>query len=161
MQTISIELLNKAVADEMSASHQYMFFHFHCEDQGIKLLSQLFEKTAIEEMRHVERLADRILFLGGEVEMVASEDVKKIHDVKEMLEMARGMEEKSIKDYNQWALECAANADSGSRMVFDGLVEDEERHFSNFDLEMTKVEKFGDHYLALQSIEGAKGEMEE
>ena len=53
MNQQSVELLNKAVADEMSAVHQYMYFHFHCENQGYELLSRLFIKTAIEEMGHV------------------------------------------------------------------------------------------------------------
>jgi len=101
----SIELLNKAVADEMSAVHQYMYFHFHCEDQGYELLSRLFMKTAIEEMGHVEHCAERILFLGGEVEMTASESVQKIHDVKGMLERARARGEGSVRDYNKWANE--------------------------------------------------------
>ena len=48
MHDKSIELLNKAVADELSAVHQYMFFHFHCEDQGYELLSGLFFRTAIQ-----------------------------------------------------------------------------------------------------------------
>jgi bacterioferritin len=152
----SIELLNKAVADEMSAVHQYMYFHFHCEDQGYELLSGLFMKTAIEEMGHVERCAERILFLGGEVEMVASESVQKILDVKAMLELACKMEQGSVKDYNLWANECSANADSGTKKVFEGLVDDEERHFDQYDLEMQKLEKFGDRYLALQSIESSR-----
>ena len=152
----SIELLNKAVADEMSAVHQYMYFHFHCEDQGYELLSSLFIKTAIEEMGHVEHCAERILFLGGEVEMVPSESVQKIHDVKAMLEVARKMEEGSRKDYNLWANECSANADSGTKKVFESLVDDEERHFDQYDLEMDKLEKFGDRYLALQSIESSR-----
>ena len=152
----SIELLNKAVADEMSAVHQYMYFHFHCEDQGYELLSRLFMKTAIEEMGHVERCAERILFLGGEVEMTASESVQKIHDAKAMLERARAMEESSVHDYNQWANECSANADAGSKKVFEALVDDEERHFSQYDLEMEKIAKFGEQFLALQSIEGSK-----
>jgi len=153
----SITLFNKAVADEMSAAHQYMYFHFHCEDQGYELLSRLFERTAIEEMRHVELIAERILFLGGEVEMTASAAVEKIHDVKAMLEMARKMEQASIRDYNKWANECSVNADSGSRKVFEGLVADEERHYSQFDLEMEKIKKFGEQYLALQSHESSKG----
>jgi bacterioferritin len=156
MHEKSIELLNKAVADEMSAVHQYMFFHFHCEDQGYELLSRLFIKTAVEEMGHVERCAERILFLGGEVEMVASANVQKIHDVKAMLEKARQMEQGSIRDYNQWANDCSANADSGSRKVFEGLVDDEERHFSQYDLEIEKIAKFGEQYLALQSMEGRR-----
>lgn len=152
----SIELLNKAVADELAAVHQYMYFHFHCEDQGYEPLSGLFFQTAIEEMQHVERCAERILFLGGEVEMIPSMPVKKIHDVREMLELGRSMEMQSIKDYNQWANDCAAHADSGSRSVFEGLVVDEERHYSQYDTEVRNIEKFGERYLALQSIERSK-----
>jgi bacterioferritin len=152
----SIELLNKAVADEMSAVHQYMYFHFHCEDQGYKPLSNLFLRTAIEEMGHVERCAERILFLRGEVEMIAAGTVQKIHDVKSMLERARGMEEESVRDYNQWANECSANADAGTKKVFEALVDEEERHFGQYDLEMEKIKKFGEQFLALQSMEGSK-----
>ena len=78
----SIELLNKAVADEMTAVNQYMYFHFRLDDMGYDLLSSLFKRTAITEMMHVERLAERILFLKGEVEMKCSGPVEKIHDVK-------------------------------------------------------------------------------
>jgi bacterioferritin len=156
MHEKSIELFNKAVADELSAVHQYMYFHFHCEDQGYELLGGLFMKTAIEEMRHIERCAERILFLGGDVEMVASAEVQKIHDVKQMLQLARSMEEGSAKDYNLWANVCSANADSGSRKVFEDLVADEERHYEQYDNEAVNIEKFGERYLALQSIEGSK-----
>ena len=122
MHEKSIELLNKAVADELSAVHQYMYFHFHLDDQGYDLLAGLFKKTAIEEMLHVERLAERILFLKGEVEMVNSEAVEKIHDVGKMLEKACQMEQSSVMDYNKWANECAANADSVSKKLFEDLV---------------------------------------
>lgn len=156
MKTKSIELLNKAIADELSAVHQYMYFHFHCDDQGYELLSNLFKRTAIEEMLHVEKLADRILFLKGEVEMKAAEEVKKIHEVKKMLELAVAMETSSARDYNMWANECSANADSVTKKLFELLVEDEERHFDQFDKEMENLDKFGDNYLALQSMERAK-----
>jgi len=156
MHEKSVELFNKAVADELSAVHQYMYFHFHCEDQSYDLLAGLFIRTAIEEMDHIERCAERILFLGGEVEMVASMEVQKIHDVKEMLKLASKMEEDSTRDYNIWANECSANADAASRKVFEGLVDDEERHFDQFDSEMEKINKFGDRYLALQSMESSK-----
>ena len=156
MKEKSIELLNKAIADELNALHQYMYFHFHCDDQGYDLLAGLFKRIAIEEMIHVEKLAERILFLKGEVEMNATGDVKKIHDVKKMLEMATAMETSSADDYNKWANECAANADSVSKKLFETLVEDEERHFNHYDDEMENMKKFGDNYLALQSIERSK-----
>jgi len=156
MQEKSIELLNNAVADELCAVHQYMYFHFHAEDQGYELLAGLFMKTVIEEMEDIERSAERILFLGGDVKMEASMEVQPIQDPAEMLKKARGMEQESVADYNKWANECAANNDAGSRKVFEGLVEDEERHFDQYDVEMESLAKFGDHYLALQSIEHSK-----
>jgi bacterioferritin len=156
MKEKSIELLNKAVADELAAVHQYMYFHFHCDDQGYDLLANLFKRTAIEEMLHVEHLAERILFLKGEVKMEVAEPVNYIHDVKEMLTLARSMEEGSAKDYNAWANECAQNADSVSKKLFESLVEDEERHYNQYDDELENLEKFGDKYLALQSIERSR-----
>jgi len=102
------------------------------------------------------RCAERILFLGGDVEMVPAESVKKIQDVEQMLEMGRQMESGSVKDYNLWANECSANADAGSRKIFEGLVDDEERHYDQYDTEKQNLKKFGDRYLALQSIEKSK-----
>ena len=137
----SIELLNKAVADELGAVHQYMYFHFHCDDQGIELLSSLFKRTAIEEMLHVERLAERILFLKGDVVMEAAEKVQPIHDVNAMLEWAIDSERSAISVYNQFAIECGANADSTTKKIFEDLVMDEERHFDQYDVEMENIEK--------------------
>ncbi len=156
MHEKSIDLLNKAIADELSAVHQYMYFHFHCDDQGFDLLAGLFKRTAIEEMVHIEKLAERILFLKGEVNLMAADQVKKVHDVKDMLTMAVAMEQSSAKDYNLWANECSAHADSASKQVFEGLVNDEERHFDQYDTELDNLGKFGDRYLALQSIERSK-----
>jgi bacterioferritin len=156
MHEQSVELLNKAIGDEMTAVHQYMYFHFHCDDQGYDLLAALFKQTAIEEMLHAERVAERILFLKAEVEMRASGEVTKIHDVAQMLKRAREMEEKSILDYNGWANECATNADSVSKKLFEDLVADEERHYDQYDIELENLDKFGEGYLALQSIERGK-----
>jgi bacterioferritin len=156
MHEKSIELLNKAVADEMLAIHQYMYFHFHCDDQGYDLLAGLFKKTAIEEMGHVEKLSERILFLKGDVEMNIAGEVQKFRAPNEMVKCAAQMENESARDYNLWANECSANADSASKKIFEDLVLDEERHYDQFDTEMENMEKFGEKYLALQSIERSK-----
>jgi bacterioferritin len=156
MHEPSIELLNKAVADELYTLHQSMYFHFHCDDQGYDLLAALFKQTAIEEMLHTERLAERILFLKGDVEIRSSCEVTKTRDVAEMIKQAKEMEEKSVHDYNVWANECATNADSVSKKLFEDLVADEERHYDQYDIELENMDKFGDQYLALQSIERSK-----
>jgi len=71
----SIELLNKAAAGELSAVHQYMYFHFHLDDRGLAPLAKLFKRTAITEMSHIERLAERILFRVFSAEPRRSEAV--------------------------------------------------------------------------------------
>jgi len=154
MYTKSIELLNRAVADELSAVHQYMFFHFHCDDQGLDILAGLFRRTAIEEMMHIERIAERILFLKGEVDMAPSHRVEQLHDVKEMLAKAKSMEEQSIADYNRWATE--VGTDSMTRKLLESLVTDEERHYSQYDDEVENIGKYGTSYLAQQAMERSR-----
>jgi bacterioferritin len=148
----SIELLNKAVADELQAVHQYMYFHFHLDDQGFGPLASLFKRIAIQEMGHVERLSERILFLEGDVEMVVAAPVEKIHEPEEMLAKAAQMEKSSARDYNQFAAECASNADSATRKVFEELVLDEEGHYDLYDQQSENIRRFGPSYLALQSF---------
>ena len=118
------------------------------------LLANLFKRTAVQEMIHVETLAERILFLKGDVVMEVGGEVEPIRDVKKMLEKAAKMEETSALEYNQWAIE--VGPDSATRKIFEQLVVDEERHFDQYDTELDNMGKFGENYLALQSIERSK-----
>ena len=133
-----------------------MYFHFLCDDMGYDLLAGLFKRTAIDEMMHVEKLPERILFLKGDVDMKPGGEVEKIKDFAEMLEKASNMELESARDYNVWANESSANADSATKQIFEGLVAEEERHYDQYDTEHENLKKFGDRYLALQSIERSK-----
>lgn len=152
----SINLLNKAVADELQAVHQYLYFHFHLEDQGLGPLAVLFRATAIEEMQHIALLSERILFLKGDVTLQAAGPVDRITDPVAMLERAKQMEEGSIVDYNNFALEVAKQADSRTKQLFETLVADEERHYDAWDKQLENVQRFGVTYLALQSFNGAQ-----
>lgn len=151
----SIQLLNAAVADELQAVHQYMYWHFHLDDQGFGPLSLLLKRIAIEEMGHVERLAERILFLKGDVVMAPAGPVEKITDPQLILAKAAEMEQGAVIVYNQAALQCSQNADAASKQVFEALVNDEERHFDQFDKQLENIKRFGPSYLALQSFEKA------
>jgi bacterioferritin len=66
------------------------------------------------------------------------------------------MEEDSVREYNLWANECSANADAVSRHLFEELAAEEEKHYDQYNKELENIQKYGDHYLALQSIERAK-----
>jgi bacterioferritin len=154
-RTRSIELLNDAVADELRTVHQYMYWHFHLDDQGFAPLSGLLRRIAIVEMTHIERLAERILFLKGDVTMVPNGPVKPLTDPQQILQTAAGMETEAIVMYNRAAVECGANADSATKQLFESLVVDEEAHFDLFDKQLDNIKRFGPSYLALQSFSGA------
>jgi bacterioferritin len=151
-RTKSIELLNHAAADELAAVHQYMYFHFHLDDQGFGPLALLFKRTAIEEMMHIERLAERILYLKGEVELVPAGSVQKITDPEKILAKAVAMETQSIADYNESAKVCAAHSDAQSKQLFEALIADEERHQDQYEKQMDNIRRFGPSYLALQAM---------
>ena len=153
MHEQSIGILNEAMADELAAIHQYMYFHFHCDDQGYDPLAAMFKQKAIEEMRHGERIAERILFLKGDVEMKLAAEVQKVREVVEMLRLAKESEQAAVVMYNRFAGECGRNGDSVTKQLFEDLVADEERHYDNFDLQEEHVRKFGEQFLALQTME--------
>ena len=148
----SIVLLNKAVADELQAVHQYMYFHFHLDDQGLTPLSTLFKQIAIQEMGHAELLAERILFLKGDVEMVPAGPVETIIEAEAMLARAMAMEDDGAKTYNLAAQACGANTDAASKQIFEQLVRDEEGHFDQYEKQRDHIKRFGLSYLALQSF---------
>ena len=108
------------------------------------------------EMMHAERLAERILFLKGEVELEANAKVVKINEVQKMLETAESLEEGAIQMYNGFANECAQHGDSVTKKLFEDLITDEERHFDNFDTQEDHLRKFGEQFLALQSLERSR-----
>ncbi len=153
----SIELLNKAIQEEETALHQYMYFHFVLDDMGYDGLANIFKRIAIEEMRHVEAFAERILFLGGEVELgKLAKPVEKITDPKEMLEWAMKSESEAIELYSQWAAEVIAERDVGTEQLFKKVVMDEEQHFDIFETEFLNLQKFGQQYLAQQAMERSR-----
>jgi bacterioferritin len=148
----SIELLNKGVADELQAVHQYMYWHFHLDDQGFPPLAALLRRIAIMEMGHIERIAERILFLKGDVVMVSAGGVQNITEPDAIVAKAAEMEQQAIRMYNEYASICSQNSDSASKQLFEFLVNDEESHFDQFDTQVDNIKRFGPSYLALQSF---------
>lgn len=152
----SCELLNKAIAEELTAVHQYMYFHFRLEDAGYKPLATYFHKVSIDEMRHVEMLAERILFLKGDPIMRMSKAIKQIHKVEDMLKYAGELEAETVADYNAFAREAANIGDAATKKMFEDLVVIEENHQDMFDTEYDNLGDFGKTFLALQAIEHSK-----
>jgi bacterioferritin len=152
----SIELLNLSVAEENTAIYQYMLFHFICEDRGYRPLARYFKKTAIEEMRHVEMLAERILFLEGEVKMLLSKPIRNVDKVEEMLAYSRQLEKETVENYNARSKETAEAGDGATHRMFQDLIAQEEDHMDHFRLEQDNMKEFGEQYLALQVVDNLK-----
>jgi len=152
----SIDLLNKGVADELQAVHQYMYWHFHLDNQGFGPLSAMLRLVAIQEMGHIEQLAERILFLRGDVDMVPAGPVERVLEPEAILKRAAEMEHEAVGVYNAFAIQCSQNADAVSKQMFEALVGDEERHFDEFDKQLDNIKRFGLSYLALQSFTPAQ-----
>src|ERR1044072_8581665 len=60
-----LELLNEALKNELTASNQYWLYCLMLEDWGVKLLAAFQRGESIDEMKHADRLSERILFLEG------------------------------------------------------------------------------------------------
>ena len=88
--------------------------------------------------------------------MKTSGDVQKIHEPKEMLELATAMEEGSVNDYNAWLKNVLPMRMPYPRNYSKTLVAEEEIHQDQYETELDNLEKFGANYLALQSVERSK-----
>ena len=114
----SIDRLNQAIGKEIATTLQYLYFHVHFEDDGYEYFSKMMKQTSITEMFHTDKIADRILFLQGEVEMMPSFEPRKIRDVKEALEFSMTLEQRTVDSYNEWARLCAAEDDQITHKLF-------------------------------------------
>jgi len=143
-----IDLLNAARARELSAVQQYMAQHYELEDRGYGKLAKKIKEIAVVEMKHAEKLADRILFLDGVPEYKPDSMPKKGEDIPKLLATDIGIEAKAVDMYNDAATVCAAEKDQGSKDLFEELIADEEDHVDFFENSKDMVDKLGASYIA-------------
>ena len=152
----SIGLLNDAVGKEIATSLQYMYFHTHFEDARYRYLSRIMRETSIAEMRHIEELSDRILYLEGDVDMNPQFRTRQVSEPAEALQFAIELEEKTIEAYNKASRTASENGDAVTHKMFQNLIVDEEHHLDTFRTELQNLQDYGDEYLALQSVAGSR-----
>lgn len=158
----SIERLNEAVRLEIATTLQYMYFHVHFEDAGYEYLARLMKMTSIAEMRHIEELSERIMYLEGDVDMNPAEATRQITDPVEALTFSMNVEQSTIDKYNEWSRLCSAEDDAITHKMFQTLAEQEEEHLDIFRTELQNLKDYGEkNYLALQSIAHSKATVKE
>jgi bacterioferritin len=143
-----IDTLNEARARELTAISQYMSQHYELEDQDFGKLASKFKEIAITEMKHAEKLAERILFLNGVPTSKPDADAKKGQTIQEMLTTDIGLEAGAIKMYNEAVLACQSEKDQKSKDIFESLLGDEEEHLNYFENTKDHVDKLGTAYVA-------------
>jgi bacterioferritin len=142
-----IDLLNAARARELSAITQYMIQHYELEDSDFGKLASRIKEIGIQEMKHAEDLAERILFLNGEPTTKPDAVAKKGQEIAKMLETDAALESQAIKMYNQAALTCGQEKDHISKQLFEKLLGEEEEHLDIFQNLKDHVDKLGAAYL--------------
>ena len=143
-----IDLLNAARSKELGAITQYMAQNYELEDQDYGKLAKKLKEIGIQEMKHAEALAERILFLEGEPTTKPDGIAKKGQSIADMLKTDMALESTAIKMYNEAAVICAAEKDQISKQLFEKLLGEEEGHFNDFENVKDHLEKMGDAYLA-------------
>lgn len=128
-----IEALNKDRADELAAILQYMGHHYTAEGVESPAIIEIFKKTAIDEMKHAEKLAERIVYLGGEPVQKASPTIKKGGDLKKMIQDDLDSENMAIKNYKEHIKLCEELGDFGTRHILEEILEDEENHADEWE----------------------------
>lgn len=136
-----IETLNLLLSDELTAINQYMVHSEMCDNWGYGKLHKHYEKRAIDEMKHAEKLIGRILFLEG-IPVVSN--LKKITigaDVPKQLASDHAAEDGAIKAYNE-AIKLAGEVnDFATREVLEHILTDEDRHIDEIEMLRDQIEQ--------------------
>ncbi|MDR2893623.1 MAG: bacterioferritin [Deltaproteobacteria bacterium] len=143
-----IDVLNKARAMELGAISQYMDQHYLLDDLDYGRLAKKIKKIAIDEMRHAEKLAERVKELDGMPTHEHLGGMKKSQTVNDVYPIAVAMEDDTIEKYNDFMNVCRDCGDNVSAELFKKLLLEEQDHYNYFDDEERHIKTLGNAYLA-------------
>jgi len=136
-----IAALNSLLADELSAVNQYMVHSEMSANWGYDKLHHHFEKRAIDEMKHAEKLIGRILFLEGLPIVSKLKDIHIGSDVNKQLTYDHKAEEGAIVAYND-AIKLAGEVkDFATREILEEILNDEDRHIDDIETLQDQVQQ--------------------
>ena len=151
-----IEHLNARLSEELTAINQYMVHAQMCENWKYTRLHDMIEKRAIDEMKHAEKLIDRILFLEG-VPIVSK--LNKLYigsNVPAMHENDRGAEETAIHGYNDSIRLAVEVGDNGTSELLKAILKDEEDHIDLLEAQLDQLKQIGVQNYLIEQIEKEK-----
>jgi bacterioferritin len=143
--------LNARLAEELTVINQYMVHAEMCDNWHYGRLAEPIMKRAIAEMKHAERLIERILFLDGRPEVSTLNQIHIGGDVPAMHAHDLESEYVAVKGYNESIRIVGELNDDGSRKVFEAILQEEEDHVDWLEAQLGQIEQTGrENYLAEQ-----------
>jgi bacterioferritin len=146
--------LSERLKEELGAINQYILHAEMCENWGYERLSKDIKMQAIGEMKHAEKLIERILFLEGmpKVDELARITIGK--NVQQQFEFDLALEKGAVAAYNKSIEICRKAGDNASADFFKDILKDEEGHVDRLETELGLIEQLGlQNYLAQQLAE--------
>lgn len=143
-----IAALNKARSMELQAIHQYMLHHYLLDELDYGKLCAYMKLIAIDEMRHAEKFAERIMELGGDPTCDLAGPVEHNKTVKEVYPLDVKMEQDTVAEYHKLAKICEDAGDIVSAGIFNSVIEQELVHLGYYEETEDHLETLGDAFLA-------------
>ena len=132
------EMLNKAIAREIQVSIQYMWQHVQVMGVKAVAVQDKFKSTAVAEMKHAEKIAERLWYLGG-VPTTKPAPIEVGKSLKEFLELDTKAELEAIEMYREIIQMATKEKDVTTAFVFKEILEDEEEHHDLFTTMLEEV----------------------
>lgn len=146
-----IERLNALLADELTAINQYIVHSEMCANWGYEHLHEAIEKRAITEMKHAEKLIERIIFLEGTPIVSKLNEIKIAADVKTQFESDLDAEHMAVEAYNEGIQLAVEVGDNGTRALLESILADEEDHVDWLEAQLDQIKQMGiENYLTEQ-----------
>ena len=153
-----IDFLNKALLNELTAINQYWLHYRMLDNWGITRLAEYERHESIDEMKHADALADRILFLEGLPNFQAIGKLRIGEDVAEILKCDLDLEHDAIPLLRDAIAHCEAARDYVSRDLFRRILDSEEEHVDWLEKQFDLIKRMGlENYVQLQSKPAGEG----
>jgi bacterioferritin len=149
-----IELLNKALYNELTAFNQYFLHAKMLKNWGLKELADHEYHESIDEMKHADKLSDRILFLDGLPNFQALGKLRIGENPKELLICDLALENEAVPLLREAIAYCESVSDYVSRDLFAEILDSEEEHIDWIETQLSLIERIGEPNYLAQKLEG-------